>query len=286
MSRCLILLSLFLLMFSSGYSSDPEVRGIIAEAETAYRAGIYDNCLKLYDEAIKAGPQPNRTYYDAACCAALSGKEKTALDYLAYIAANDYRDADFIKADSDLVSLHSDPRWKDIVKQIEANLKDYLSRINTELYEMFREDQRLRNLPEDSVDWNTVTEIDRKHRERTMQILADHGLSHPDDYFHAAMIFQHGSEPSDYRMAHELAKSGLTLDPDHKGLRWMFAVTKDRWLWSTGKAQIYGTQSTIRDGRWTLEPLDTLAVTDEDRAALGLPSLEFYMNQVKALNEK
>jgi len=286
MSRPIVLSVFFFILFPYCHASDGEVRGIIAEAEAAYRAGIYDNCLKLYDEAIGAESQPNQIYYNAACCAALSGKENTALDYLAYIAANDYKDVDFIKADSDLAVLHSDPHWNDIIKQVELNLKDYLDRINIELYNMFKEDQRLRNLPEDSVDWNVVADTDRKHRERTMQILADHGLKHPDDYFHAALIFQHGTNSSDYRMAHELAKSGLTLDPDHSGLRWMFAVTKDRWLWSVGKAQIYGTQSTIRDGRWTLEPLDTLAVTDEDRAALGLPSLEYYMNRVEALNGK
>lgn len=279
-------LLLIIILTSVTQTANAEIAGIIAEAEAAYRAGMYEKCLELYKEAIGIELQPNRVYYDAACCAALSGRDKTALDYLAFIAANGFKDYEKIKSESNLVGIHGNPRWDEILNQIELNLKDYLSRINVELYEMVQEDQRLWNLPEDSVNRGAVEAADRKHREKAMEILASEGLRHPDDYFHAALIFQHGDLPSDYQMAHELARSGLTLDSTHAALRWLFALTKDRWLWSVGKAQIYGTQSTIRDGRWTLEPLDTMAVTDEDREALGLPSLEYYINRVKNLNNE
>ncbi|MBO0777659.1 MAG: hypothetical protein J2P37_02420 [Ktedonobacteraceae bacterium] len=62
-----------------------------------------------------------------------------------------------------------------------------------------------------------------------------------EDYFHAAMIFQHGERLEDYWQAHELAKQAVA-----QGYRpaacWFVAASYDRWLMHQGKPQKYGTQ--------------------------------------------
>jgi transposase len=70
-------------------------------------------------------------------------------------------------------------------------------------------------------------------------------LQAPEDYFHAAMVFQHGETLDDFWRAHELAKRGAELG--HPNCRWLTAAAYDRWLMNQGKPQKYGTQYTSRD---------------------------------------
>ncbi len=65
------------------------------------------------------------------------------------------------------------------------------------------------------------------------------------------------------------------IKPNNRGARWLACAAKDRWLWTTGKPQIYGTQFKKKDadGPWTIEPIDRAAVTDEERIANGVPTL-------------
>jgi hypothetical protein len=94
-----------------------------------------------------------------------------------------------------------------------------------------------------------------------------------DDYFHAAMIFQHGSGAAHYRLAHELAMRAVELDPEHRAARWLAAAAKDRELQALGKPQRYGTQFRVtRGGQVRLYRVDP-SVTDDERAELEVPPL-------------
>ena len=89
------------------------------------------------------------------------------------------------------------------------------------------------------------------------------------------MILQHGSEPADYELAHELAVKAAELRPSPElPARWLAAATKDRYLLSLGEKQWFGTQYTVEDGVWTLLPIDEDAVSDEERRAWDVPTLE------------
>ncbi|MEO1633193.1 MAG: hypothetical protein AAFU38_20695, partial [Bacteroidota bacterium] len=104
------------------------------------------------------------------------------------------------------------------------------------------------------------------------------------DYFHAAMIFQHGRDSTDYRNARDFAQRAFELDPTHSTASWLIAAATDRYLWSIDQPQVYGTQTTKDDdGRWTIQPLDDDGVTEEERAARGV-SLQGAYDRVARMN--
>lgn len=86
------------------------------------------------------------------------------------------------------------------------------------------------------------------------------------DYYHAAVVMQHGSGAADYANAHEWAEGALTLDPGDQSARYLFAASWDRLMLSQQKPQWYGT-SVERgpDGNGALSAIDTTQVTDSVR---------------------
>jgi hypothetical protein len=126
---------------------------------------------------------------------------------------------------------------------------------------------------------NTIigTELRKRDAERRFEVLAllrSRGLATAKDYFNAALVFQHGDNADDYRIAHSLAAIASTLDPEHGGSRWLKAATWDRLMLHLGQQQWYGTQYAIaEDGSMRLLPMNPDAVSDEDRAAWNVPSL-------------
>jgi hypothetical protein len=164
----------------------------------------------------------------------------------------------------------------------------YERTVNAELHRMYLEDQAARRLPYDQIDWKVVSARDAEHRKRVDEMIAAGELTAADDYYHAAMIFQHGSHPADYARANELAREAVRRDPTHARARWLVAATHDRHLKSQGKPQIYGTQfSRIKpDGLWTLEPIDEDAVTDAQRVEMGVPPLAESRRRADAMNRR
>jgi hypothetical protein len=124
---------------------------------------------------------------------------------------------------------------------------------------------------------------DAKRRERVRQILDSGGAKVSADYFHAAMVFQHGEKVSDYQLSHNLALKAADLDPTNKLARWLAAASKDRELMNLGKPQLYGTQFRIENGRWVLYQVDP-SVTDEERAKWNVPPLEQANKRAQAMN--
>lgn len=82
-----------------------------------------------------------------------------------------------------------------------------------ELALLFQQDQA------DRSSWQSLTpeqrtavgQRDRERRQRVEELLTHGVLQVAEDYFHAAMIFQHGSTSEHYWQAHELAKRGAEL---------------------------------------------------------------------------
>jgi len=255
----------------------------------AYKSGDYEKCLKECEQEMKQGTASIETYYRAACCAALIGDKMHALDLIDSLANRGFSDYDRLSNEPDLKSLYYQTRWTELLVKVKDNpgvsTEQAFTGASEELSKMVAEDQRLRSLPEEEQDWNLIANTDSLHRARVLDIIAEGALTKPDDFFHAALIFQHGTSAQDYGMAHTLSMQGLSLDSTHAGLKQMFALTKDRWLWSMGLPQVYGTQYRVdNSGRWTIEPFDSTAVTDKERLAMGLKKLDYYRKQIKELN--
>jgi hypothetical protein len=149
---------------------------------------------------------------------------------------------------------------------------------------MYEKDQADRSSP-DEIDWAVVSARDRQHRERVLELLEAGAVTTANDHYHAAMIFQHGSEPEDALRAHKLAKKAMELDPDHEIAPWLSAAAWDRYKMYLGEPQWYGTQFRRTDGVWHLYEVDETAVTDGERTALGVPPLAEARKRAEAMNQ-
>lgn len=141
---------------------------------------------------------------------------------------------------------------------------------NPGLAELYRQDQEDRR---GVVAWTAETDARDADRRRMVRALLAGGHARTAaDYYHAAMVLQHGSEPADFQRAHELATTAERMGS--VPARWLSAATLDRWLLSQGQPQRYGTQFTDVGGVWYLDRMDTLAVTDAERRRAGARTLD------------
>ena len=85
--------------------------------------------------------------------------------------------------------------------------------MNQELHEMFVADQAERkdHPAYDTLQYWQLRERDAARRQRVNELLTEGRLTAPDDYFHAALIFQHGETLEDIWQAHELARKAAEM---------------------------------------------------------------------------
>ena len=144
---------------------------------------------------------------------------------------------------------------------------------NDALAAMFAADQAARTGGM-NVDWSVVSVEDAERRVRTREMLDAGEVRTAQDYFHAAFIFQHGSEPNDFLLAHVLAVTAVS--KGHPQAAWIAAATLDRYLQNIGRPQIYGTQYQLPQGggEVTQGEYDRDLLSNAVRTAAGVPTLE------------
>lgn len=156
-----------------------------------------------------------------------------------------------------------------------------------ELQRLHDEDQADRS-PADvkSVDWAVVGSRDRARRSRVKVLFSEGRLRTANDYYHAAMILQHGDAPEDFLLAHEFCVVAIIKGKNDRETRWLAASAEDRFLTEIGRPQRFATQfGSEGDGPWKLKPVDT-TVTDELRRLMGAHSLEEARKHEADLNQK
>jgi hypothetical protein len=157
--------------------------------------------------------------------------------------------------------------------------------MNEELKSLFEQDQadrkEWRNSSQKQIE--QVVQRDRERRQRVEELIASAALQAPEDYFHAAMIFQHGETLEHYWQAHELARRGAELG--HRIARWLTAAACDRWLMRQGKPQKFGTQYTLKEGKWVLYEVDP-ATTDVQRTEWNVPPLAQALQRAEKMNQE
>jgi hypothetical protein len=136
---------------------------------------------------------------------------------------------------------------------------------NAELQTLRDEDQADRTDPIDMAKINRMSINDPIRRERTLQLIADRVPTTGRDFHNAATVLQHGQQPNDFKLAHELTIAALALG-DTSAVE-MLARSYDRLLLRLGHRQRMNTQYGGITGK--LLPLDTTAVNDRIRVALG-----------------
>lgn len=143
---------------------------------------------------------------------------------------------------------------------------------NAALQKIFSADQADRLGDAFRKEPDAVMARDKQRRDIALQIVKDGALHTARDYFSAAMVFQHSAE--DIGLAHSLATIASYLDPQNKQYRWLIAASWDRMLMQHVQPQWYGTQYQTDDRGTFLFPVADGAVTDAERTAMGVPSLD------------
>jgi hypothetical protein len=133
--------------------------------------------------------------------------------------------------------------------------------VNAELAELAKQDQLDRsqgafNMAKDSSRLKRVQELENSD-----------SLQHPLDFYHAALIYQHGTEPLHYLKAYLLSEEALKRDPTLVKAKSLNCAADDRYRLSVGKAQVWGTQYVVKsDNKVEIqEPFHPWVKTDKER---------------------
>jgi len=143
---------------------------------------------------------------------------------------------------------------------------------NVELKKMYEEDQKARE--EEKINWKELTKQDSIRRCLVKDMIKQNMLSTSNDYYHAAMVFQHGKDSTSYKLAWDYSLKASMMDTANTNARWLSAASYDRYLISKGKPQVYGTQFIILDKKYYLQDIDTTKVTDIERKYYGTRNIE------------
>jgi hypothetical protein len=125
---------------------------------------------------------------------------------------------------------------------------------------------------------------DEKRRQRVMEMVRASQLLTADDFYHAAMVLQHGAKPEDFLLAHELAS--VAAFKGRADAKWLSAAALDRFLQSVGRPQRFGTQFGTKDGSpWTQDPYDR-SLPDAIRKEYGVPTLREQKLKLEEMNKQ
>lgn len=154
---------------------------------------------------------------------------------------------------------------------------------NIELKKMYKEDQSARSTSK--IDWKVVSKQDSLREIRIYELINSGQVITGKDYYHTAMIFQHGKDSVAYGMAVKQMKKAIELDSTIN--KWLLAAAIDRNLLSRNKPQIYGTQyhkKNIQNAKWERSSIDTTQVTDLERKEYNVETLAGQLVKVHNMN--
>lgn len=182
----------------------------------------------------------------------------------------------------------------------EQLLASAASEYNEELARLYKEDQADRMPPlgeqiiwrvGEQINWHVVGPRDAARLLRVKELCQEQSLRTGEDYYHAAMILQHSSEPEDYLLAHELCIIAIIKGKEPAkwlvAAKWLAAASEDRYLVSIGRPQRFGTQYRLdkASGDYFLYEVAP-GLSDEIRRAFNCPSLSKAQAGAKHMNKK
>lgn len=297
-ARYWLLLTLFVVLMTGcggAKQANPAlVESLLQSADSARQAGDWQAAGMAYVEALNAGSKEPEVAWRAAQSFARNDAEDIALRYLLVALKFGYRDLETLEQDPAFAEMRESANWDRIEARVQANHQAWLDTINVAVYNLMLADQADREQDFSTLsqaELQSIAERDQARRDSLLTILDADGLHTVDDYFHAALICQHGADSSWYKRAHELAKTATELESTHDVALWLTAASWDRYLQSIGKPQIYGTQyyffrdNDTGETRWTMEPYDTTAISDSERLRLGVGTLAEQRANLREMQE-
>lgn len=157
---------------------------------------------------------------------------------------------------------------------------------NEQLTRLFNQDQIARKIPHSEIDWNILDHKDKNRRGKVLTMLTEGRIKTSKDFYHAALIFQHGNNSEDIRLAHALATIAATLAEDKMEASWLKAATWDRLMMNLDQPQWYGTQF-VKDpsGNWGLYDINPDIISDQQRIDWSVRTLDESKAMEKSLND-
>jgi hypothetical protein len=160
------------------------------------------------------------------------------------------------------------------------------------LYEADQADRQFTRPPTDE-DWAVVSARDSERQARVYELVKGDELSVAEDFYHAAMVLQHGDTAEDVLVAHILATVAGFMG-DERG-PWLSAASLDRYLLRTRMPQRLGTQY-VKPGAedpfeidssqpWSQGPY-VRWLPDSVRKVLGVESLADQAKRVETMNAR
>lgn len=153
---------------------------------------------------------------------------------------------------------------------------------NVEIHKMYEEDQGQRMVL--NIDWVQLNKNDSIRSKRIYELLDSGKVITGKDYYHSAMIFQHGKDTTASAMAVKLIQKSLSLDSTVN--KWLYAAAIDRDLMRKKRPQIYGTQYVRNKANGKLEryQIDSTQITDAQRKYYYVETLAEQKIKTRAMN--
>ena len=161
---------------------------------------------------------------------------------------------------------------------------------NDELRRLYEEDQADRSALSPAAlkaitDPSVLIKKDSARQDRVKALFIANQLRTGNDFYHAAMIFQHGQAPEDFLLAHEFSVAALIKGKNDPASRLLTAESEDRFLTHVGRSQRFATQFTFEGTHpWKLNPVDSV-ITDDFRQLMDTQSLAEAKNQEIEMNK-
>jgi len=162
-----------------------------------------------------------------------------------------------------------------------------------ELRRLYEADQADRHFtsPPTPDEWAEISGRDHQRRDRVIEMLRADLMSTADDYYHGAMVLQHGEGTEDILLAHILATAAGF--KGREDAQWLSAAALDRYLHRMDQPQRLGTQYVKVDPEkpfeldpsfpWTQGKYESW-LPDSLRAVFGVPPLADQQARVEQMN--
>lgn len=303
MKKLLYLLLLFFCPYFSKAQITDQYKGMIKKAEAYYNNKQYKESADMYQAAFHSGSKMVMIsdHYNASLSMAHAGMYDSAFYQLNEVATiGEFADCDYLKKDTDLFSLHNDPRWDSICSKVlenkvkkdkkEANynkpLVAMLDTIRTDDQTERRKMESTRKefgqaSKEMQALGKVVKEKDSINLMKVEKILEQYGWLGPDVIGPEGnrtlfLVIQHADIKTQEKylpMIREAVKN-------HKASASNLALLEDRIALRKGNMQIYGSQIGYeKDGGSYVLPLEDPDNVDKRRATVGLGPLADYVQR-------
>lgn len=294
MKKALLLVVCF--FTSMAWAQDFETQ--LSDANNLYAAQEYEASGKQYDQAFELQKGTASQYYNAACSWALAGNSEKAIEYLGLSARQGWSNVNHMKTDGDLQSLHEDPEWENIIKQVDENKaeleKDFNKPLMKELEDIYVKDQMLRQLyrdaeekfgadsPEMNYFWTLVSQQDSANEFDVERIIQENGWVGKSEVGGKAnmtlwLVIQHAPIETQEKYLPLLQESVKKGESSGSHL----ALLEDRILMRNNKPQTYGSQiiTNPETGEQEVYEIADPEYVDQRRREVGLAPISTYLKR-------